>query len=262
MIDRIADYWDAIPCNSTDAEQAPDADVYFDETERKKYEEERHIKPFAQFAQWKGKKVLEIGTGIGIDASNFARAGAFYTGIDLSQKSLELCKKRFTSYHLNGNFFHGSAEALSSIVPTEPYDLIYSFGVIHHTSCPQRVIEELKKYCGPNTEVRIMLYARWSWKVLRIVLVPGRGAFWKRDELVKKYSEGQQDCPVIYTYTFREVRKLLRGFTITSMRKEYLSLFGIEKDLISHLPTFFTKILERILGWNILITGHISENTR
>jgi 2-polyprenyl-3-methyl-5-hydroxy-6-metoxy-1,4-benzoquinol methylase len=61
---------------------------YFDEVEARKYFVEPHIPEFAQFKQWKGKKVLEIGCGIGTDSVNFARAGADLAAIEISEKSL------------------------------------------------------------------------------------------------------------------------------------------------------------------------------
>lgn len=259
-IHQVSNFWDVQPCNSKDSFQGVGTREYFDETEAQKYREEQHILPFADFSQWKGKKILEIGTGIGIDAVNFARAGALYTGVDLSEKSLALCKERFNAYGLIGHFYCGNSEELSLFVPVESYDCIYSFGVIHHTPHPKRVFDELKKYCSPTTELRIMLYAKWSWKVLRIILVQGKGAFWRRDELVRRNSEAQANCPVIYTYTFKEVRDLMKDFEILEIKKEYLSLWGTEKEFVYDLPLLIRRWLEHLLGWNILIVARRSDS--
>ena len=95
---------------------------------------------FADFVRWRGKKVLEIGCGIGTDSINFARAGADVTVVDLSDESLQLCETRFDVYGLKAHFYLGDAEELSKVVPVENYALIYSFGVIHHTPRPERVM--------------------------------------------------------------------------------------------------------------------------
>ena len=142
---------------------------------------------------------------------------------------MEVCKKRFELYGLKARFYLGSAEELSSFVPPEPYDLIYSFGVIHHTPHPEKAIAEIKKYCGPHTEVRLMLYSKWSWKVLWIILRYGKGMFWKTGELIPKFSEAQIGSPVSYAYSFQDIRKLLNGFEILEMRKEHIFSYEIEK---------------------------------
>ena len=77
--------------------------------------------------------VLEIGCGIGTDAVNFARHGADYTGVDLSDESVKICKQRFAVYGQPGRVLSGNAEELDTLFAGETFDLIYSFGVIHHT---------------------------------------------------------------------------------------------------------------------------------
>ena len=164
IIEQVRKFWDRRPCNIRHSPKPVGTREYFDEVEARKYFVEPHIPGFAQFERWRGKKVLEIGCGIGTDSVNFARAGADLTVVEISEKSLEICKKRFEVYGLKARFYLGNAEELSSFLPIEKYDLIYSFGVIHHTPNPEKVFEEIKKYCGSNTEVRVMLYSKWSWK--------------------------------------------------------------------------------------------------
>lgn len=204
-IETVREYWNQRPCNIRHSPQPLGSKEYFDEVEARKYFVEPHIPGFAQFEKWKGKKVLEIGCGIGTDSINFARFGADITVVDISEESLKICMKRFELYGMNARFYCCNAEQLSSVVPVQEYDLIYSFGVIHHTPRPEKVFEEIRKYCGRQTELRIMLYSKWSWKVFWIIMMYGKGAFWQRDELVRKYSEAQTGCPVTFFYSFRGI---------------------------------------------------------
>src|SRR5271165_7276387 len=130
-IGRVWDYWNNRPCNIRHSTQPVGTREYFDEVEARKYLVEPHIPAFADFERWKGKRVLEIGCGIGTDTINFARAGAQVTAVDLSETSLQIAAQRAEVFGLEDfvTFVNANAETLDG-VPLEPgYDLIYSFGV-------------------------------------------------------------------------------------------------------------------------------------
>src|SRR5271156_6721330 len=176
----VEEFWSNQPCNIKHSRKQFLSKEYFDEVEKKKYFVEPHILEFADFSKWKGKNVLELGCGIGTDAINFYRNGANLTVIDISKKSLNICKERFKVYFpdifsscsysitsLNSlnttqtiDFYEGDIEKLSEIIPIKKYDLIYSFGVIHHTSNPENVFKQLQLYMNSNTELKIMLYSK------------------------------------------------------------------------------------------------------
>ena len=267
-ISRVRDYWNGRPCNIRHSTAPIGTKEYFDQVEARKYFVEYHIPGFAEFERWRGKKVLEIGCGIGTDTINFARAGAQVTTVDLSEKSMELARKRATVFGLQERirFCPGNAEQLSSFVPLEPYDLIYSFGVIHHTPHPEVVLEQLRQYARPGTTIKIMVYRRRSWKVAWILLTEGRGQFWKQQELVAKNSEAQTGCPVTYTYTRREGRELLErhGFRVTDVRVEHIFPYRIadytnyqyvKKWYFRWMPRPLFRALEPRLGWHLCVTG-------
>ena len=135
---KIKDFWNRRPCNIKHSDKEIGTKEYSEEVEYKKYRVEAHIKKFAEFEKWRGKKVLEIGCGIGTDTVNFARAGAKITAVDLSDVSLGIVRQRAESLGLSVKLYNADAEKLSEKVPVEDYDLIYSFGVIHHTPHPDR----------------------------------------------------------------------------------------------------------------------------
>lgn len=268
QIDQVREYWDRRPCNIRHSPRKVGAKEYFDEVEARKYFVEPHIPGFAEFARWQGKRVLEIGCGIGTDTINFARHGAQVTAVDLSEKSLEIARVRSIVYRVHNSirFYSGNAEDLSSLVPVEAYDLIYSFGVIHHTPRPERVLEELRRYTKPGTTLKIMVYHRHAWKVLWILLSEGRGQFWKLPELVAKNSEAQTGCPVTYTYTRREARQLLQrhGFRVQDLQvdhifpyriRDYVRYRYVKEACIRWMPRPLFRALERQLGWHLCLTA-------
>lgn len=263
-IEAVKTYWNRRPCNIRHSTRPVGSREYFDEVEARKYFVEPHIPGFAQFERWRGKKVLEIGCGIGTDSINFARAGADLTIVELSEESLALCKRRFEVFGLKARFYNGSAEELSALLPAERYDLIYSFGVIHHTPHPDQVLREMEGFCHPGTEIRLMLYAKWSWKVLWIVANYGKGRIWRMSELVSQYSEAQEGCPVSYCYSFRDIRKLLHDYQIVELRKDHIFPYRIDKYVkyeyewvwyLRWMPMPLFRWLERRLGWHLLIVA-------
>ena len=268
-IDDVRQYWNQRPCNLRHSTAQVGTRKYFDEVEARKYFVEPHIPEFAQFERWRGRRVLEIGCGIGTDSINFARHGAEVTVIDVSSESLALCRRRFEEFGLTARFYQGSAEQLGDIVPVETYDLVYSFGVIHHTPHPERVIEQIKRYMGSQSELRLMLYSKWCWKTMWIVARYGKGRFWKAAQLVAEHSEAQTGCPVTYTYSSGDLRNgLLKDFAVRSIRKDHIFPYRIDK-YVRHeyervwyfrwLPAPVFRALERLLGWHTLIIAGLEE---
>jgi 2-polyprenyl-3-methyl-5-hydroxy-6-metoxy-1,4-benzoquinol methylase len=268
QLDRVRDYWNNRPCNIRHSTQPVGTREYFDEVEARKYLVEPHIPAFADFEKWRGKKVLEIGCGIGTDTINFARHGAQVTTVDLSAKSMELAQQRAAVFNLQDKirFLSGNAEQLSTFVPVEPYDLIYSFGVIHHTPHPDNVLEELRKYTHPGTTVKIMVYHRRSYKVAWIFATEGQGQFWKLSEIIARNAEAQTGCPIAYTYTRKEGRQLLErhGFKVDKVEvdhifpyriPEYVKYQYVREPYFAWMPPPMFRALEKRAGWHLLLTA-------
>jgi len=252
-INDVKQFWDERPCNVRHSKEQKGTKEYFDEVEKKKFFVEPHIKSFSHFNEWEGKKVLEIGCGLATAGINFARYGADYTGVELSDESLELAKKRFDVYGKDGRFYSGNAEQLSSFVPVETYDLIYSFGVIHHSPHPEKIISEIKRYMNKDSTLKIMLYGKDSWKNYMI-------------ECGLDQPEAQYGCPIANTYTKDEVVDLLEGYDIISIEQDHIFPYQIEpykkgeyikQPWFESMPDDMFKSLEKNLGWHLLITAKL-----
>jgi len=267
-IEQVGMYWDARPCNVRHSPRQVGTREYFDEVELRKYFVEPHIPGFAEFERWRGKRVLEIGCGIGTDTINFARHGARLTAVDLSEESLKIARQRAEVYGLTSSirFYRGDVESLSRILPTEPYDLVYSFGVIHHTPHPKRALDQLRQFMHSRSTLKIMVYHRRSWKVFSILLQHGLGRFWRLEELVASHSEAQTGCPVTYTYTPKQARKLLEscGFRAHQMWVDHIFPYSVPAYIryryqkewyFKHLPRPVFRWLETHLGWHLCVTA-------
>jgi 2-polyprenyl-3-methyl-5-hydroxy-6-metoxy-1,4-benzoquinol methylase len=267
--ERVREYWNRRPCNLRHSTAPIGSRAYFDQVEARKYLVEPHIPGFAQHARWAGKRVLEIGCGLGTDTINFLRAGATVTAVDLSSKSLELAQQRAKVFGVADRvrFVEADAERLSEFVTPEPYDLIYSFGVIHHSPHPERILDQVRKhFAGPASTLKLMVYHRHSWKVAALVMREARGAWWRLDEAVARQSEAQTGCPVTYSYTRRGFSDLLarHGFEVEEIVVDHIFPFRV-KDYVEYryvkgfpfniLPEAATRGLERRLGWHLCVTS-------
>lgn len=247
-IEYIKKYWDDQPCNSKHSNKPIGSLEYFEEQKEKRFFVEPHIANWAQFYSYQGKKVLELGCGIGADAVEFVKAGAEYIGTEISEESLNLTKKRFDVYNLEGEFFLSDGIDLSFI--NKPVDLVYSYGVLHHFPDIQPVINNIHEVLTTAGEFKFMVYNTNSWKFAMI-----RAG-------LDQY-EAQAACPYAKTYTQEEIYDLLAGkFRIERIRQSHCFMYNIEKykQGIYELEPWFAAMSPRMreamreyLGWHWLV---------
>lgn len=261
-------YWDTRPCNIRHSPKPVGSKEYFDEVEARKYLVEPHIPAFADFDRWNSKRVLEVGCGIGTDSINFARAGAHLTAVELSGESLRIAAQRADVMGVADRiqFVQANAEELTSVLDDEPYDLVYSFGVIHHTLHPERALAEMRGLVAPGGTLKLMIYHRRSWKVFWIVASQGHGRVWKTDELVAEHSEAETGCPVTFSYTRRDARELVErsGFRVQDLRvdhvfpyriRDYVQYRYVKEPYFRWMPEPLFRAFERRFGWHLLVTA-------
>lgn len=257
-IEQVRDYWNANPCNIRHSKAPVGTQEYFDQVEYRKYKVEPHIPGFANFPEWAGLRVLEVGCGIGTDAVNFVRHGASYTGIELSKASLDLCAKRLDVYNIPNPFtpaFYGgnAEELLDGGLFGKEFDLVYSFGVVHHTPNPQRLIDGMRSVLRVGGELRMMVYATNSFKGIMI-----------REGL--EQPESRRGCPIAHTYTSDEVFQMCKAFSRVSIEQTHIFPYDIEKYInhqyemqpwFGHMPKQMFAALEKHLGWHLLVKAFL-----
>jgi len=254
MINQVREFWDRQPCDVGQSTEQPGTIPYFEDLANRRYAVQPHIAEFADFDAWAGSRVLEIGCGIGVDSVRFAQSGASVTALDISSSSVALARQNSESHGLSDRivFTVGNAETLSDYVSPEPYDLIYSVGMLHHTPNPERVINQLAPYVHDNTIVKILVYYRFSWAVAWITLRRGRGQFWRDRHLIPEFSESQRGCPITNTYSLRAIRRLLEpAFQVTQTRIAHL----FPRTGLQRLPYPWFRWTENHFGWHLCVTA-------
>ena len=237
-----------------------------------------YLKKFCEFEDHSGEKVLEIGCGIGTDSVEYAKHGANVTALDLGQDQVDLTKLNFKLHNLNYDEISiGNVEDLK--FDDEVFDLVYCFGVIHHTLDMQKAIDEIYRVLKKDGEAIIMIYSR-GWKhYLKRCLIHGiiKGKIFKYkfdwQKVYDEVSEVYGGSPMTKILTKKEVIELVKKFNIVSLSKDRLGEFFDYKpyntfkffNFISKIIYFFS--LEKMMGenWKIKLSkskiskGKISE---
>jgi SAM-dependent methyltransferase len=155
----IRSFWERASCGELLYLGQPTKDNYAHQAHMR-YQLEPYIVPFGEFETAKNKKVLEIGVGLGADHEKFAAAEADLWGIDLTERAIELTRRRLELRGYRSNLRVMDSEDLD--FPDGYFDLVYSWGVLHVTTDPQRAINEVWRVLTPGGEARIMIYHKYS----------------------------------------------------------------------------------------------------
>lgn len=251
-LEDVQIYWNARPCNLRHSKQQIGTKDYFREVSERRYFVESHIGEFANFSGYKDKRVLEVGCGIGTDGAEFAKNGAIYYGCDLSDVSVNLAKKRFDTFGLLGHFSVVDAEDLLSKYGEQSFDMVYSFGVIHHSPSPKAIVKQISKILRTNGEFKFMVYAKNSWKSAMI-------------EAGLDQPEAQSGCPIAFSFDEQDVRDLLGDdFNIEKISQkhifrwnilEYKNYNYVMEPWFREMPDAVYRALEEKFGWHLLVTA-------
>lgn len=195
-LEAVRAYWNEHVDDWKIAEHRPGTLAYFEETEAYRFDKLDYLAKQVDFGGYAGRRVLDVGCGIGNDASRFARGGASVTGVDLAERAVELAKRNFELRGLDGTFVPMDGEALA--FPADSFDLVYCHTVLHFTPRPERMVREIHRVLKPGGEAILMVVNRRSW--LRFM------------HRLAKVEIDHLSAPVFHWFTVEEFARLLEGF--------------------------------------------------
>ncbi len=209
---QVQAFWQSSPCDSWFTNEARGTLDFYRTLDEHRYQVHRRLASAAGFEKTRGLRVLEIGCGCGSEAERFARAGAHYTAVDLTNAAVSITQRRFQLANLEGRFVQGDAEDLP--FADGAFDLVYSHGVLHHTPDTARTIREVYRVLAPGGRASIMLYYRDSFNYqfnlrlvrrLRAYLLGTRGGvklarriFGESEEKLQRHAELVKQDPAAY----------------------------------------------------------------
>jgi SAM-dependent methyltransferase len=243
--DDVRAYWEKEPCGTSETVVRglePRSREWFDEVESYRYRMEPFIFSVAQFTRYQGKEVLEVGVGAGTDHLQWARAGAICHGVDLTDAGVETTRSRLALYGFSSELQRCDAEKLP--YPDESFDVVYSWGVIHHSERPEAILEEVRRVLKPGGVFLGMMYGLHSFGVLRLwvkhALLAGKPWRGLRDVVWHhKESIGTK------AYTFSEFERMFSRFHCFSMQP-----FITATDTL-HWPRFTHQLMPARFGWYV-----------
>lgn len=252
--------WSANPCGASAASDVEfGSREYFDAIEEYRYRESPWMKQAIGFDGYAGKSLLEVGFGTGTDLLQFARGGARVTGVDLTPRSIEIARRRFEVYGLPGEFAIGDAEGLS--FPDLSFDVVYSFGVLHHTPDTDGAVREIHRVLKPGGKAIVMLYYRrslyyWGSLVLKHGLLGGELFKASMAEIMSRHVEYSEieSRPLVKAYSCAEARRMFRDFRECNIQVNQLTRRDL-RPVGRLLPEGLFEWLARNFGWNLLITA-------
>jgi SAM-dependent methyltransferase len=233
-IDQVRAFWEAEPCADRLASAPRGTERYYAEIATAKERMEPHAAEFADFPSFAGRDVLELGCGIGVHTAAFAQAGAIVTACDLTEAGVSLAREQLRLVDVSGTVLVADAEHLP--FPDSSFDLVWSWGVIHHTPDPARAVGEIQRVLRPEGETRVMLYSARSVAAV---------AVWARQLVRERRPMGLQqaaarglESPGTRVFTQAQARLLFAGFESVEVRQ---------------VATVYDRLRIAQLGWHILV---------
>lgn len=159
--ERVREHWGPEPCDSELSAREPASRDFFLEVERQRYALAPHILECQSWINWRARRVLEIGAGVGTDGRQLIRAGALYTGLNVDRGLADTTARALRVFDLPGTSLQ-QRDATMLDFPDASVDVVYSFGVLQHIQRVERAVAEIARVLKPGGEVVVMLYNRSS----------------------------------------------------------------------------------------------------
>jgi ubiquinone/menaquinone biosynthesis C-methylase UbiE len=246
--EKVKSYWNQASCGTEFIKEAKHSLSYFEAIEDFRYSVEPEIFSFAQFSRFHKKTILEVGVGAGTDFTQWLRCGARAHGIDLTLEAVANVNARLSLYGLKAESIQvGDAENLPHA--DNFFDLVYSWGVIHHSPDTPKCLSEIVRVTKPGGKIKIMIYNRHSLFAFYRYLLSGlfKG---KPFRSLKEILFFDQESPGTKAYTFKEAKQIIAQQPVKTLE---IKATVSQHDLLYYKNKFLQRcayIAACCLGWN------------
>jgi len=266
---KIKKYWETRLPQTWYSDKKLGSREWYNEIEYKRYNVYYEFFPkVAEFEYHSGERVLEVGVGVGTDLVQYAKNGARVSGIDLTKEAIKTTKKNFKLRGLEYDVLKtDDAEKLS--FKDNSFDLVCSYGVLHHTPNTDKAIKEVYRVLKPKGKAIVLLYAR-GWKhYFKRIFVQGvlLGKLFKQgyNNLINNQTEVHGGSPLTYVYKKKEIKKMFEMFGEVEIGRHRLgnyidyAPYGTKKVPNFVKNTLYLLGLEKIFGESYIIKAEKRE---
>jgi ubiquinone/menaquinone biosynthesis C-methylase UbiE len=245
LLDAIRQYWNTHIHDLEIAKHPVGTKEFFEDLREYRFDKLHYLPEVVDFAAYRGKRLLEVGCGVGLDLMEFARQGSQVTGVDVAECAIELATKNFADHGVRGDLRVMNGEGLA--FEDNSFDAVYAHGVLQYTADAPRMVAEIHRVLRPGGDAVLMVYNRYSWLNLLSVLLGVRLE--------------HEDAPVLNKYSARQFADMLEHFSEVHISFERFPvktrLHGGLKGVLFN--TFFVPLFNvipkpmiRRSGWHLL----------
>jgi ubiquinone/menaquinone biosynthesis C-methylase UbiE len=241
----IAGYWDERIHDLAITTHPVGTPGFFQQLDDYRYDKLNYLPRLVDFPAYKGRKLLEVGCGAGIDLVRFARAGTVVAGIDLSETAIRLAQKNLEQNGLSADLRVMNGECME--FPDNTFDVVYAHGVLQYTADTEKMMAEIHRVLKPGGQAIMMVYNRISWLNLM--------------RQVTKVPLEHEDAPVLKKFSIGELKQLLKPFQSYRIVPERFPVktrlhsgwkARLFNDVFVGTFNIMPRVLVRPLGWHLM----------
>jgi len=235
-------------------------------------EAEKSLKQMLEIENLNGKSFLDIGSGSGLFSLSARRLGARVHSFDYDPRCVactQELKRRYFPDDVKWKIEQGNVLDVTYLNSLEKYDIVYSWGVLHHTGNMWRALENIAPLVNEKGTLFISIYndqgpASQLWKSLkkvynrsskpmRILMILSYGAYFETRAAIMHILTWENPLPFKY---WNEMKKN-RGMSVWHSLVDWVGGYPFEVakpeeifDFYKRLNFLLTKLKTRGGGCN------------